>query len=71
MQTVALEVSRKHEEKLHCESDRAEKEITQRDCGVSFPGNIQNRIDTGYCSLWDLAYAGRLDKIISAVPFQP
>jgi len=71
VQNVALEDPHKHEENLYCESDRAVKEATQRDCRLSSPGNIQNRIGTGYCALWDHVWAGRLDEIISRDPFQP
>ncbi|GAB0179789.1 mitochondrial enolase superfamily member 1 [Grus japonensis] len=52
-----------HEEKLHCEGERALEWVAQRGCGVSFSGDIQNPPgrDPVQPALSDAALAGRLD----------
>ena len=69
-QTEAQEVPAEHKkELLHFEGDGALEQVSQRGCGFSFSGDIQNPPGRGPVqpALW---LAGGLDQMIHRGPFQ-
>ena len=73
-QTEAQEVPSEHEEELlPSEGDGAVEQAAQRDCGVSFSGDIQDL--PGHSpvqpAVGDPASAGGLDQMTHRRPFQP